>query len=136
MSTITIAVWLVTAVAGSRLLYLWLAGAGLRRQKTKVTRFPITLVFGHLALGVGALALWAGSLVTGETAYAWTSFGMLTVAALLGFTMFTRWLGAGRHERGAEQGFPVVSVVSHGVAGLATFVLVLLSAMALSHLGG
>jgi hypothetical protein len=136
MSLTTIAVWLVTAAIGIYLLFLWLRGGGLRRQKAKVTRFPVTLIFSHPALGVGSLALWVGSLLTGVTAYAWTSFGMLTVAALLGFAMFTRWLGAGRHARGAEQGFPVVAVLSHGVAAVVTFVLVLLSAMTLSHLGG
>ncbi|MFI6454333.1 hypothetical protein ACIBF6_22555 [Streptosporangium amethystogenes] len=128
MGLVTIVTWLITAMVGIYLLYLWLSGGGLRQQATKVTRFPALLIFAHPALAVSALACWIGYVSTLKPALAWLSFGVLALSALLGFTMFTRWLGGGRHARGAEQRFPMVAVVLHGAAGVATFVLVLLTA--------
>ncbi|MEU4228127.1 hypothetical protein AB0F17_27870 [Nonomuraea sp. NPDC026600] len=128
MGLITAVTWLFTALVGIYLLYLWLSGGGLRQQATKVTRFPVTLIFSHPVLALSALTCWMAFLITGSRLLAWTAFGVLAVAALLGFTMFTRWLGTGRHARGAERRFPLLAVLLHGVAGVATFVLVLLTA--------
>ncbi|MGV9777980.1 hypothetical protein [Streptosporangium sp. NPDC003464] len=128
MGLVAIVTWLITAMVGIYLLYLWLSGGGLRQQATKVTRFPTVLVFAHPGLAVSALACWIVYVLTSERAFAWLSFGVLAASALLGFTMFTRWLGGGRHARGAEQRLPVLAVALHGVAGVTTFVLVLLTA--------
>ena len=128
MGLIAIVTWLITAVPGVYLLYLWLSGGGPRRQATKVTRFPAVLLFAHPALAVSALGCWIGYVITSAPSFAWLSFGVLTASALLGFTMFTRWLGGGRHARGAGQRFPLVAVLLHGVTGMLTFVLVLLTA--------
>ncbi|GAA3087905.1 hypothetical protein [Streptosporangium carneum] len=128
MGLVAIVTWLITAVLGVYLLYLWLSGGGLRQQATKVTRFPAALVFAHPTLAVSALGCWIAYVLTLDRTFAWLAFGVLAASALLGFTMFTRWLGGGRHARGAEQRFPLVAVVLHGVAGVATFVLVLLTA--------
>ncbi|MET9336244.1 hypothetical protein ACWENQ_12555 [Nonomuraea sp. NPDC004354] len=132
MGVVTVASWVLNALIGGYLLYLWLSGGGLRQQATKVTRFPVALIFSHPVLACSALACWVGYLVTGQRALAWLAFAVLSVAALLGFTMFTRWLGAGRHARGAEQRFPLLAVLAHGVVGVTTFVLVLLSASSIS----
>ncbi|MEU4830832.1 hypothetical protein [Streptosporangium sp. NPDC023615] len=128
MGLVAIVTWLITAMVGIYLLYVWLSGGGLRQQATKVTRFPTLLIFTHPVLAVSALACWVVYVLTLERIFAWLSFGVLTASALLGFTMFTRWLGGGRHARGAEQRFPIIAVVLHGVAGVTTFVLVLLTA--------
>ncbi|MEU8245115.1 hypothetical protein [Nonomuraea sp. NPDC048916] len=127
MGLITAATWAFTALMGIYPLYLWLAGGGLRRQAAKVTRFPVTLLVSHPALALSALACWVGYLLTGDRVLAWVAFGVLALAALLGFVMFTRWLGAGRHARGAQRRFPLLAVGLHGLAGVATFVLVLLT---------
>ncbi|MER6947973.1 hypothetical protein ABT294_28445 [Nonomuraea sp. NPDC000554] len=126
MGLVAAGTWVITALAGVYLFWRWLSGGGLRRQASKVTPFPVTLVFSHPALAVSALACWVGYLLTGHRALAWTAFGVLAAAALLGFAMFTRWLGGGRHARSG--GFPVLAVALHGVAGVTTFVLVLLVA--------
>ncbi|WP_157246006.1 hypothetical protein [Nonomuraea typhae] len=129
MGLVTVVTWLFTAIVGIYLLYRWLSGGGLRRQSAKVTRFPVALVFSHPALSIAALACWVGHLVTGNRVLAWLAFAVLVGAALLGFTMFTRWLGGGgRHARGAERRLPLLAVLLHGAAGLTTFVLVLLTA--------
>ncbi|MEV1173704.1 hypothetical protein [Nonomuraea sp. NPDC049784] len=127
MGLVTAAAWTIAAFAGVYLLYFWLSGGGLRRAK--VTRFPAALVFSHPMLAVSALVCWVAGMVTGSRVLVWVAFGGLAAAALLGFAMFTRWLGAGRHEV-AGRGFPVLAVTLHGLAGVATFALVLLSASA------
>src|SRR4051812_29732392 len=127
--------WVLTAGAGVRLLARWLGGGGLRRQGTKVTRYPTVLVLGHPALALAALATWVAFVFTERSIYAWSAFGALVLVALLGFTMLTRWLTAegGKHARDGEQGFPVVAVVAHGAVATLTFVLVLLAAITVSR---
>jgi hypothetical protein len=127
--------WVLTVAAGLRLLTHWLSEGGLRRQGTKVTRYPVALLLGHPALGVLALATWVAFLLTDSSVYAWSAFGALVLVALLGFTMLTRWLSGtgGKHARGGEQGFPVVAVVAHGTVAALTFVLVLLTAITVSR---
>ncbi|MEV5708447.1 hypothetical protein [Actinoallomurus sp. NPDC052274] len=127
--------WILAAVVGAYLLIIWLANGGLRRQGTKVTRFPMTLVLGHPALAVVALAAWVEFLLTARIAYAWSSFGVLVVVALLGFTLLTRWLTGrgGKHARGAEQHFPLLGVLTHGTVAILTFVLVLFTAIRVSR---
>ncbi|GER98383.1 hypothetical protein Acor_04450 [Acrocarpospora corrugata] len=128
MPLVALAAWLLAALVGIYLLFSWLKGGGLRQQATKVTRFPITLIFSHPVLAVAGLGLWGGFLITGAHWLAWLAFVAVTVVALLGFTMFTRWLGDGRHARGAERRFPALAVLLHGAAGVSAFVLVLLTA--------
>ena len=127
--------WVLATVGGFRLLAVWLANGGLRQQGTKVTRFPAVLVIGHPTLAVLALGIWVAFLFTARSVYAWSAFGALVLAALLGFAMLTRWLTGrgGKHARGAEQGFPLVAVVAHGAGAILTFVLVLLTAITVSR---
>ncbi|MCW2945752.1 MAG: hypothetical protein JWR24_2469 [Actinoallomurus sp.] len=135
MEIAALVMWVLTAVAGFYRLTGWLSNGGLRQQGTKVTRFPVVLVVGHPTLAVLALATWVAFLLTARSVYAWSAFGALVLVALLGFTMFTRWLTGqgGKHARDAEQGFPVVAVVVHGVVAVLTFVLVLLTAITVSR---
>jgi hypothetical protein len=106
----------------------------LKEQATKVTRFPAVVVVGHPLLAVAGLGTWIMYLTTTRVVYAWSAFGTLVAVALLGFVMLTRWLvgRGGRHARGAEQAFPAVAVMVHGVVAVATFILVLLTALAIS----
>lgn len=135
MGIAALVMWVCTATAGFHLLAVWLSNGGLRRQGTKVTRFPAMLVLGHPTLAFVALVAWVAFLVSGWDVYAWSAFGALVVVVLLGFTMLTRWLAGhgGKHARGAEQEFPQVAVLAHGVVAIVTFVLVLLSALSVSR---
>ncbi len=125
--------WAASAVMGAYLLAR-LARGGLRQQATRITVFPVVVVFAHPLLALAGLGCWIGYLVTADVAAAWAAFGCLCLAALLGFTLFTRWLigRGGRHARGA-QGSPFAAVAVHGALGVATFVLVLLVASGAGH---
>lgn len=127
MGLAAIVTWLITAMLGIRLLRLWLSRGGPRRQAAKVTRFPAALLFAHPALALTALGCWGAYLTTSHRALAWLAFGALALTALLGFTMSTRWLGGGRHARGADQPLPLLTVLLHLAGGLTTFVLILLT---------
>jgi hypothetical protein len=94
-------------------------------------------------------------LVLDADALTWVAFALLVVVALLGFTLFSRWLptrravpavsagaGAGTSRAGvdsrsagtagsepAERHLPVPVVAAHGLFAVATVVLVLLTAL-------
>jgi hypothetical protein len=127
--------WAGTACIGLYLLGAWLAHGGIRQQPTKVTRYPVVLLSSHPVLALTGLALWSCYLATGDVSYAWAAFGVLCGSALLGFALLTRWLTGigGRHAREEEYQFGVWGVLLHGLAGLATFVLVLITATLMSH---
>ncbi|MFE0511718.1 hypothetical protein [Streptomyces sp. NPDC058964] len=130
--------WVVTALGGFVLLARWISHGGLRQQQTGTTRFPAPLVFGHFLLAVAGLVVWLAYLAADREALAWTSFIILVVVALLGFTMFARWVpayrtaapgSAGEETTPAERHLAVPVVAAHGLLGAATLVLVLLAAL-------
>jgi hypothetical protein len=127
--------WSATAVMGCYLLISWLFRGGARRPPAKVTRYPVIPVVGHPVLALTGLGLWIWYVTSGEPAYAWGAFGVLCVAALLGFTLLTRWfIGiGGRHAKdtGSHRGF--LAVLLHGFAGITTFALVLITATIMRH---
>jgi len=129
MEFVALGVWAGTACFGLYLLVVWLSHGGLRQQATRITVFPAALIFAHPLLATTGLSCWIAFMLTRDATYAWYGFGVLTASAMLGFVMLTRWLTGrgGRHARGAEQHFPAGVVAVHGVVGLTTFALVLIS---------
>jgi hypothetical protein len=127
---VALVVWCGTAAFGLYLLGVWLSHGGLRQQATRITVFPAVLIFAHPVLATTGLSLWIAYILTSHLIFAWTSFGVLSASAMLGFVMLTRWLvgRGGRHARGAEQSFPAKVVAMHGAVGLTTFALVLITA--------
>jgi hypothetical protein len=118
--------WLVTATGGFGLLGTWVAKGGHRPGSG--TRLAPGLVFGHFGLAAIGLVLWIVYLVANEAVLAWIGFGLLLLVALLGFTMFARWLSS-RREATPEARFPVLLVGGHGLLAATTLVLVLLAAV-------
>jgi hypothetical protein len=132
--------WIITAGGGFFLLATWVRGGGHRQPGG--SRFPPALIFGHFALAAIGLVVWIIYVANGSDALAWTAFVLLVPVALLGFTMFARWLPTYR-QRGtltgaaksatatapAERNFPVAVVGAHGVFAVVTVILVLLSAL-------
>lgn len=134
MRTGVLVIWIATAAIGLYLLTIWLQHGGLRQQSPRITRYPAALIFSHPAAALSGLSLWVAYLLSGVPAFAWTAFSLLSVSALLGFVMFTRWVASrGKHARGAEQSFPVTAVALHGTIGVVTFVLVLMVASVATH---
>ncbi|OLZ65397.1 hypothetical protein AV521_32505 [Streptomyces sp. IMTB 2501] len=138
MDIAALVAWVVTAVGGFVLLARWISRGGLRQQQTKTTHFPAPLVFGHFLLAAAGLVVWIVYLAADRAAVAWAAFGILVAVALLGFTMFARWVAvqrtavpatAGEETTPAERHLPVPVVAAHGLLGTATLVLVLLAAL-------
>jgi hypothetical protein len=128
MAVTALITWLVTATGGFVMLGTWIARGGHRPGSG--TRLAPGLVFGHFALAVVGLVLWIVYLVAGNRALAWIAFAVLLPVALLGFTMFARWIPTVRRPGGTpESRLPVPVVAGHGLFAAATLVLVLLTAL-------
>ena len=129
MGIAALVTWLVTAVGGFWMLGIWVARGGVHQPGT--SRFPAGLIFGHFGLAAIGLILWIVYLAADSDALAWIAFALLVPVALLGFTMFARWLGTRRAANGTapESHLPVPVVAGHGLFAVATVVLVLLTAL-------
>jgi manganese efflux pump family protein len=156
MAVAALVTWLVTALGGFVLVGTWLARGGARTPArtsaaagaargtagaaglpvTAPTRLRPPLVFGHVLLAVAGLVLWIVYLMNDNDTLAWAAFIVLVPVALLGFTMFARWIQAGDHRRSTPTGaarpeshFPLPVVIGHGLFAVTTVVLVLLTAL-------
>jgi hypothetical protein len=141
VSVVALITWILTALGGAVLLARWLGGGGLRDRAAGASRFPPGLIFGHFLLAAVGLVLWIVYVAVDAEALTWVAFVILLVVALLGFTMFARWLQGRRTGVAAgegtsvgaggapEQQFPVPIVALHGLLAAVTLVLVLLVAL-------
>jgi hypothetical protein len=139
MEVAALITWVITALGGFVLLGTWISRGGTRRGGDAVaSRFPPGLIFGHFLLAASGLVLWIIYLIADSSALAWISLAILVVVALLGFTMFARWLQQRRAPVAAggpasaptpEQHFPVPVVILHGLLAATTLVLVLLATL-------
>jgi hypothetical protein len=127
--------WAGTACIGLCLMIAWLAAGGIRRQPTKVTRYPVVLIASHPVLALAGLGLWICYVIEHRAGYAWAAFGVLCAAILLGFALLTRWLTGigGRHAKDEPAQLAAWVVLLHGLSALATFVLVVITATIMSH---
>ena len=147
MEVTALITWLITALGGFYMLGTWISRGGLAPGST--SRLPKPVLFGHFLLAATGLVIWIIYLATDTHALAWTALIVLIPVALLGLTMFARWLavyrgkpvaahaavgaGAGATPAGgqepAERGFPVPIVLGHGLFAVITLILVLLTAV-------
>ena len=65
------------------------------------TWFPAPVIFGHFLLAATGLVVWIVYVIADKTPLAWAAFIVLLPVALIGFTMFARWIGV--HRGGAAQ---------------------------------
>ncbi|MCC5477694.1 hypothetical protein ACFV2N_07540 [Streptomyces sp. NPDC059680] len=130
MGVFVLCAWLLTAGLGGYLATVWVRHGGLRQRTPGVTRLPLWLVLGHVALAVAGLAAWTAYVVGGVRPSAWAACAVVLIVAAFGFMMLLRWLpSSGRHSHGdatAERHFPLTAVVAHGTTAGATVLLVLL----------
>lgn len=155
MSAAALVSWLLTATLGLYMFTIWLieddgqeGGAGYRRLRAPV-------VFSHVGLAVIALVIWLVHLYIDLGRLAWVPIALLAVVAVLGVTMFTRWVPVHRLANaqarqlaearvGAdgsplpvlpvtglppERNFPVTVVALHGIFAVITVVLVLIATL-------
>jgi hypothetical protein len=132
--------WVLAALVGIYLLSTWIANGGLRtRQGGQPSRFARPLIFGHGGLAASGLGVWIGYLSVGAVPLAWAAVAVLVPVATLGATMFGLWLRAGhgrprgRHtyvpRHAAEDHFPPLAVLGHGLFAVTTVVLVVVTAV-------
>ena len=130
MGVFALCAWLLTAGFGGYLATVWVRHGGLRQRTPGVTRLPLRLVLGHVALAVAGLAAWTAYVVGGVRSSAWAACAVVLIVAAFGFMMLLRRLpSSGRHSHGdatAERHFPLTAVVAHGTTAGATVLLVLL----------
>jgi len=155
MRFIALIAWFVTALGGLYMLAVWLIENDATDQRNKASRLPLPVIVAHMTLAVSGLVVWVIYLLLDRAALAWAALGILGGIALLGFTMFARWIpvyrstgavpeparvpaGTGLEPAGPamiiqegppEGNFPLFIVVAHGTLAVSTVVLVLLSAL-------
>jgi hypothetical protein len=155
MAYVALILWLITAMGGLYMLAVWLIENDVTNQDTARSRLPVPVIFGHLLLAVSGLGVWVAYLLLDRPVLAWTAVLILLGIALLGVTMFARWIpvyrGPAHHpaitgpggpvalgavqaptllqQVPAEGNFQVVIVVGHGMLAVTTLVLVLLTAL-------
>src|SRR5438270_1403620 len=122
--------WLVTAVGGFVLLGTWVAKGGHRPTTEPRSRLSPAQVFGHFLLAAAGLVLWIIYVAADTDGLTWPAFVIVVIVALIGFSMFFRWLpqvrdrsrvGAGgvAGNTTPEQQLPIPVAVAHGLAGAA-----------------
>ncbi len=121
MGGVVLGLWVVQILGGA---YLWSFTTGRGRAESRQSglrtgQSPF-LLFLHPLIGVAGLASWIGYMQQEQRGFAWVSFGLLVLGAVLGRLLDSR-AGAVRMPR------PVV--VGHAVLAGALLVLVLLTAL-------
>jgi hypothetical protein len=155
MGYIALIAWFITALGGLYMLVVWLIENDATDQRHSASRLPLPVIVGHVSLALTGLAVWVAYLLLDRRALAWTALCILCGIALLGITMFARWIPVYRMAdavaapvlvpSGAaaepappvqfvdatppEGNFPLVVVVAHGTFAVSTVVLVLLVAL-------
>jgi len=136
--------WFVAILAGLYMLAVWLIENDVTSRATP-SRLPAPVIFSHLFLAATGFTLWVGYLVMHRKTLAWAAVAVLLGIATLGLTMFLRWIPvyygppaspgpqasslAAVRDAPAEGHFPVILVYCHGLMAVATFILVLLTAL-------
>jgi hypothetical protein len=144
MRFVALIVWFVTALWDLYMLAMWLIENDATRQDSAASRLPLPVILSHVTLAVSGLLVWVVYLLVDRAALAWAAVGILVAIALLGFTMFARWIpvyrtpvAVGGPQEGmlqiqdipAEGNFPLVIVLAHGTFAVSTLILVVLTAL-------
>lgn len=131
MEIVALITWIIAAAFGSVMLRTWQA-----RGEQDTTRISANVILGHFLLAGTGLVVWIIYVIADVEALAWISLILLLVVAVLGFTMFARWLptfqaraNASGGDTPVESGFKVPVVALHGLFAVVTLVLVLLTTL-------
>jgi len=92
MRFVALIVWFVTALSGLYMLAVWLIENDTTRKGNAASRLPLPVILGHVTLALTGLVVWVAYLLVDGPVLAWTAVGILVAIALLGLTMFARWI--------------------------------------------
>jgi hypothetical protein len=141
---VVVITWFAAVLLGLFMLAVWLIENDVTDRNVTPSRLPVLVVFAHMTLAAAGLGIWVAYLIVDREVLAWVAIGILGGIALLGATMFLRWIPVYRHAAGpvstgqlpagmpavpAEGNFPVAVVGLHGLLAVATLVLALLIAL-------
>jgi hypothetical protein len=144
MGFATVITWFASVIMGMFMLAVWLIENDVTSHGVARCRLPVPIIFTHLGLAATGLSVWVAFLIFNRKSLAWTAVGILIAIAVLGATMFLRWIpvyrgparAAGLPQASgglvavpAEGNFPVVVVTAHGLLAVSTLVLALLTAL-------
>jgi hypothetical protein len=144
MGIVALVTWIAAAAAGLYLVSIWLIEYDKDFQAGTATRLPPVVLISHITLAGGGLIVWAAYLLFNSHKLAWIAVLALVLAATLGATMATRWIGVYRDARlmrlqavdarlieagPPERNFSLAVVIGHGVFAVATLTVVLLIAL-------
>jgi hypothetical protein len=92
MAYVALIVWFVTALGGLYMLAVWLIENDATDQRHAASRLPLPVIVAHMSLAVTGLVVWVAYLLLDRRGLAWAAVGILGAIALLGLTMFARWI--------------------------------------------
>ena len=92
MPYVALIVWFVTALWGLYMLIVWLIENDATRQGNSASRLPLPVILAHVVLAVTGFGIWVAYLLLDRPALAWAAVGILAAIALLGLSMFARWI--------------------------------------------
>lgn len=131
--------WLLTICGGLILLMIWIIEYDSDFQSTAATRLPVPVISAHALLALGGLTVWLSYILIDQDRLAWISVAILAVVAVLGLGMASRWIRvyrtfakpgpslASKRTVPPERHFPLPVVIIHGLLGVTTIVLVLVT---------
>jgi len=156
MRFVALIVWFITALWGLYMLAVWLIENDATREGNAASRLPLPVILAHVTCALSGLVVWVAYLLLDRPVLAWAAVGILVAIALLGLTMFARWIPVYRmtgdevavpvgaaaggtpggasgalpaRELPAEGSFPLLVVLAHGTFAVSTVVLVVLTAL-------
>jgi|SRR5215472_850718 len=115
MRFVALIVWFITALWGLYMLAVWLIENDATRKGNAASRLPLPVILAHVTFAVTGLVVWVAYLLLNRPALAWVAVGILVPIALLGLSMFARWIPV---YRMADEDVSVpVGAVSGGAPG-------------------
>jgi hypothetical protein len=91
LGLVTLLTWVFTACLGGFMLASWAAGGGVGQRRSNGAGPPLAVIFGHAALALTGLLVWASALLTGWMSLAWAAVGLLMPAIGFGLCTVTLW---------------------------------------------
>jgi hypothetical protein len=136
--------WFAAVLMGLFMLAVWLIENDATDRGSAPSRLPVLVVIAHMFLAAAGLGVWTTYLIVERMIFAWVAIGILGGIAVLGATMFLRWIPVYRHTAPstgtgqpqatmtappAEGNFPVAIVALHGLLAVSTLILAVLTAL-------